>query len=120
MYIILKSRNRPFKVKMQKEFFWYDPYEQKMFHGLGSEMRFKYENGRMNAYTVSNDSTIQKNDYDEILKWIKINNHRIDIVDEIKKQHVVIEVSDNDSDQIAHDLRKNNILFEESETSDFY
>lgn len=113
MEILLKARNRQISQTVVNDHYWYDTETKQMFHGKGSEMKFSYVNGRSIPHITNHQELVWKNDFDEIMKWLKKNSHRASVISQAKNHYVLIDVEKNDADDVSNDLLRQNILFEE-------
>jgi len=116
MEIILRSKNRRVKQKIERDHQWYDSVSKQMKHYHGGEMTFVYDKKQKRSVPkiVDQESWVSRNDYSMLVEWVKENKDKYDItiVSSANGHFILIDVNDSHVDDITSDLYRENILFD--------
>lgn len=119
MELLVKSKNRKIKQKVQQDHYWYDPISKQMLHGRGGIMVFQYDPQQKRSVPriIDHEEMVYKNDFDEIKKWVEKNKARMDFeVTEIAPGYsITLEIEAGDFIDITTDLFRNGISFDYDE-----
>lgn len=116
MEIVIKSRNKPIKQKIEKDHYWFDVVDKKMIHLKGGKLKFKYDQKqeRYIPYVEDLEDYVHKNDFDEIKKWLETGKKKYNIEVNLIQPgfSVSIDVDAHDFTEIVTDLFLNKIIFD--------
>ena len=116
MEIILRSFPKKVKRKVVRDHHWYDPVSKEMFHGRGSEMRFKYDpiQQRSIPYINDHEELVTENNFTDILEWVKKNmsGYNLTLLDTADGHFVLIDVNEKIVDNVTEELYRAGINHE--------
>jgi len=113
MELILTSKSKRSKVKVERDHSWYDTESKKMLNFRGGRLEFDYDPKTKKAIpkVVDHEEYINGTDYPEIKKWLKTNaaKHGITILED-NGRNVTISIDNSDFDDVREDLYRHRII----------
>lgn len=112
MELTLKATNQRVLEKVERDFQWYNSYEQEMWYGRGGEMRFRYDPIRKYSvpYLVDAKDWITRNNFGEIEQWVKAK--KLPVINSARNIFVTVEITDDELEDLASELYIKKILFD--------
>lgn len=114
MEVTLISNSQKINKPIKKDFYWYNPLNKLMYHGTGSRMEFKYNQGMNMAFPViiQEDMISHDNGTTDIKKWIKNNTNSFELETVFNGKETTIEFDIEHWDDVIFSLKQSNINFD--------
>ncbi len=117
MELTLKSLNRRTKKAIKMDFYWYNPVDRIMYHGVGGRMEYVYDKQYKVSFpkVVQEDGVVYENSLPDIKKWISQNIDRFDLEVVLDGRNITIDFNIPNWNDVISSLIENKIVFEYDE-----
>lgn len=113
MELILTSKRKKVRKKVEQAHYWYDSRAKKMLTGYGGKMEFVYdpEQKRSVPVVLDHEEWVDGNDYEDIKQWVKTNSDKYGIeIESDNGRNIVISIGDDQFESIREELYRHNIV----------